>query len=261
MDVPIRVVGIATTSFWILLIAIFATAAYSVKDLQFSFGKAYVGLTDNHLLITMPANILNKGYYSIGYINVTTQILDLEGNSLAMGRTFKRVLPKGESITVYHNVSLDLADLFAASTYLFNDSQFNVKAWIGLKLAEAIPVQAQTDFSLPWGAPLYNFSLGTPAIQAIDQIVDPLRVCAIVPMSFENHAVFDIVGNVSVRMFNSRESLVGESLTFFSVPQNSQHRDTLQFVVNLDQVTASGQFEIQFATEYFSYGPLVIPYG
>ena len=261
MNVPIRVIGIATTFFWVFLIAIFATAAYSVKDLSLNFGEPEVSFTDSRLLFALPIHIINRGYYDIGNFNVTTQILDLDGYALATGRTFERVVPKGGLTTVYHNVSLGLADLFAASNYLFNDSQFNVKAWVGLKLAEAIPVQAQTNFSFPWGAPFYDFALGTPTIAVTDPVADPFRVRASVPMSFENHALFDLVGNVSVKMINSGGSIVGESLTVFSVPQNSPYSGTLQFEVNAGQVTPSGRFEVYFAAEYFSHGPVVIPYG
>jgi hypothetical protein len=261
MNVPIRVIGIATTFFWIFLIAIFATAAYSVKDLSLNFGEPEVSFTDSRLLFALPIHITNRGYYNIGNFNVTTQILNLDGYVLATGRTYERIIPKGRLTTVYHNVSLDFADLLAASTYLFNDTQFTVKAWVGLKLAEAIPVQAQTNFSFPWGAPFYNFALGTPTITIIDPVADPFHVRATVPMSFENHAAFDLVGNVSVRMLNSRDSVVGESVTVFSVPQNSPYTGALQFDANIGQVTPSGRFEVYFATEFFSHGPEVIPYG
>ena len=51
MNVPIRMLGVATTIFWILLAAFIALAAYSVKDLNFNLGEPEFSAAPNGDLI------------------------------------------------------------------------------------------------------------------------------------------------------------------------------------------------------------------
>lgn len=257
MNVPIRIIGVATTFFWIFLIAFFATAAYSVKDLQFSFGEPQISI-GNELLFSLPVHVLNKGYYDIGAFNVTTCILDSDNNTLAKGSTFERVLLRGVEVTVYHNMSLNIDHLLdQAPEYLFNDSEFTIGAWVGLRLAQVIPVQAQSNFSFPWGAPFYGFAVGAPSFSAVELT----RIQASVPVSFENHAFFDLAGNITLRLYNSYGMLIGEESLVFSVPQHSPYNGNVEFEVTADEVTPSGWFEVFFSSELFSYGPMVVSYG
>jgi hypothetical protein len=84
-------------------------------------------------------------------------------------------------------------------------------------------------------------------------------------MSFENHAAFDLVGNIRVGLYDGSDALLGESQSIVSVPQSSSHNGDLEFYVPLNVASLSasqdGRFEVYFSTPFFEYGPLVIPYG
>jgi hypothetical protein len=84
-------------------------------------------------------------------------------------------------------------------------------------------------------------------------------------MSFENHAAFDLAGDIRVELFDSAGSLLGESQTLFYVPQHSSYDGNLEFQVPLSAASLatvqSGHFNVYFSTPLFEYGPLVIPYG
>jgi hypothetical protein len=259
MNVTIRMIGMATTFFWIFLIAFSASAMYSVKDVYFDFEKPQISITaDSELLLSLPINIVNNGYYDIGPFHITTEVSDVDGNLITRGSTLIPIIRKGIGVNGFHNITLDINDLLTnRSYYLFDDTGLRIAEFVNLKIAEIIPIQASTNFSIPWGAPLYNFTLGKPETETFD--LTHFKV--IIPISFENHAFYDIFGNIQISMYNSAELFVGQGQTEIEVPQYSPYNGLVEFYVSMTEFTSSGHFEVFFQTQLFNYGPLVIPYG
>jgi hypothetical protein len=259
MQVSIRMIGIATTFFWIFLIIFSVSAFYSVKDLQFAFGEPQMSLTsDNELLFSLPITIANHGYYDIGFFKIMTEILDDEGFIIMQGSTLVPIIVKDEKVVITHNMTIDVDDMLESSqSYLFNDSDLKIYAMVGMRLAELIPVQASTNLSMPWGAPLYNFVLG----EAQYEPYNLTHFSVTVPISFENHAFFDLAGTILVRMYNNTGSLLGRGTTNIETVQHSPYNGLIRFYVSTVGITESGHFEVYFQTPLFKYGPLVIPYG
>ncbi len=259
MKIPIRIIGVATTFFWIFLIAFSVSAVYSVKDLQFDFGEPQIGVTsDNKILFSLPITIINKGYYNIGFFNVTTEVSDKKDFTIARGTTFIPIVKKGEGITTTHNATIDVNDLLQSNqNYLFNDTELKILEVVSMRIAEVIPVQASTNLSIAWGAPLYNFTLGEIEYAICNQT----HLRAIITISFENHAFFDLTGSIQICMYNSTDMLVGEGQTTIEAQQSSPYHGYLELCVLTAEMTESGYFEVCFLTPFFSYGPLVIPYG
>lgn len=259
MRIPTKMIGIATTFFWMFLIAILITAAYSAKDLQFKFGQPQLGTTsDNKLLVSIPITIINKGLYNIDYFNITTKILDQNGFEITNGSTFIPVIGKGQEVTATHNMTVDVNDLLQRNrNYLFNDTELGINEIESIRIAEIIPVQASTNVSMPWGAPLYNFTLGQYQYTPINYT----QVSVTIPISFDNHASFDLNGSIRVRMYNSTNGLIGRGRTNIEVLQNSPYNGYVELIVQTTGMTESGRFEVYFSTSFFDYGPIVIPYG
>jgi len=251
-------ISIATTFFWIFLIVFLVSAVYSFKDVRFDFGEPQIGLTsDNKILFSLPVTIDNKGYYNIGCFNVTTEILDREGFMITRASTFIPVIEKNRLIMVAHNVTIDVNDLLQNSQdYLFNDTELEMCETVSIKLAEVIPVQASTNLSMPWGAPLYNFTLGEIEYAGFNGT----RMTATIPISFENHASFDLTGSIQICMYNGTNILVSEGQTTIETPQNTQYRGHIELNVPIAGATENGSFEAYFLTPLFKFGPLVIPY-
>jgi len=251
-------ISIATTFFWIFLIVFLVSAVYSVKDVRFDFGEAQIGLTsDNKILFSLPIAIDNKGYYNIGCFNVTTEILDKEGFMITRASTFIPVIEKSRQAMATHNVTIDVNDLLQNSQdYLFNDTELEVHETVGIKLAEVIPVQASTNLSMPWGAPLYNFTLGKIEYAGFNGT----HMTATIPINFENHASFDLTGNIQMRMYNSINILVSEGQTTIEAIQNISYQGDVELNVPITEITENGYFEVYFSTLFFDFGPLVIPY-
>lgn len=259
MRIPIRMIGIATTFFWIFLIAFFVSAVYSVKDVHFDFGEPQMDVTsDNKVVFSLPVSIANGGFYNIGSFNISTEISDKEGFTITRGSTFVLVIKKNDVVTITHNMTTDVNDLLQRDkNYLFNDTELKIYEALSMRIADVIPVQASTNFSMPWGAPLHNFTLGKPAYAPYNSTHFRITV----PISFENRAFFDLVGNVQIQMYNSADILVGEGQTNIEAHHNSPYHGYLELYVSMVGMSESGHFDVYFLTPLFNYGPLVIPYG
>ncbi|MGB9714274.1 MAG: hypothetical protein ACPLZC_04765 [Candidatus Bathyarchaeales archaeon] len=259
MNLTIRMIGIATTIFWIFLAAFLVSAAYSIKDLHFNFGEPQINMTsENKLLFSLPINIINEGYYTIGAFNTTTQLLDSNGNLIATGSTFVSNIGRGENLTTSHNMTIEIGELLQHSdNYLFNDSELEVAVFAGMRLAELVPVGVSTNLSIPWGAPFYNFTLGEPNNERFNRT----HLQVTVPISFENHAFFDVAGNIEIKMYNSSGVLVGENQVSFEAPQHASYNGYIELFVPITSFTSDGHFEAYFLTSVFNYGSMVIPYG
>lgn len=252
-------IGIATTFFWIFLIAFSVSAAYSAKDIQFSFGDPQTGMNaDNELFFSLPITIINRGFYNIGNFNVTSRIADRDGLEITRGSTLIPVIRRDEEVRAFHNLTFDVDDLLQRDqNYLFHDGEIRIHEAVGLRLAEIIPVQAEANFTVPWGAPLYNFAIGEPQYSAYNTT----HFRATVPISFENHAFFDLTGSIQLQMHNNMNRHTGYGETAFVATQHARYDGAVEFYVLMSGVTSSGRFEAYFFSPLFSYGPWVIPYG
>ncbi|MCW4053814.1 MAG: hypothetical protein NWE84_02685 [Candidatus Bathyarchaeota archaeon] len=263
MNVPIRMLGIATSIFWIMLISVVALAAYSVKDLDFDFGEPQLTVApDGELTLSLPLYINNRGYYSLKEFHLSTVFSDTEGAEISRDNTFAPVIAHGENTTILHNITLSMVSLLEkGEQYMFNDNSLNISVTAGLNFAELFPAQISTNFAFPWGAPFYNFALGEPSYEQVDLT----QVTIAVPMSFENHALFDIAGNIKIEIYDRADSLVGESQTPVYVSQNSAYEGEVEFNVPMSSSsfsrTQNGYFNVYFDVILLEYGPLVIAYG
>lgn len=262
MNVPIRILGIATTIFWIILAAFLASAAYSLKELSFGVGQPQFSATSSHdLVVTLPLFIDNRGYETLRNFNLTTVFSNAEGVEISRASSFLPTIPSGQNTSILHNTTLSLDSMAEhASQYLFEDANLTCQVTAGLNFAEIVPAQLSANVTFPWGAPLYNFKLGGPQISGSN----PTYFAAKVPLSFENHAAFDLGGNVTVKLFTGQDTFLAESQTAINVANHTRYSGSLSFSVPASAVSTgsvSGHFEVYFSTTMFDYGPVVIPYG
>jgi hypothetical protein len=262
MNVPIRMLGIATVILWVFLVGFIAVAGYSFKDLKFGAGEPQFSTSpDGELLFSLPINIDNQGVCSLKDLNITTVFSDAEGSKIATASTFVPVIPHGQNTTIFHNVSLNVQDLVGKEEYLFEDESMAAEVTAGLTFAELLPVEISTNFTYPWGAPFYGFTLGELSFSPVNATHGSVTV----PVSFENHAAFDVDGEMNVKLCGGDGAVLGGSQTIFDVPQHSSYAGDLELCVPLDSAASAmvqgGYFDVYFSTGLFDYGPLVIPYG
>ncbi|MBT0160612.1 hypothetical protein G4O51_11595 [Candidatus Bathyarchaeota archaeon A05DMB-2] len=262
MNVPIRMLGIATVILWVFLAAYIAVAANSFKDLNFGAGEpVFSASTNGELLFAMPLYIDNRGVCSLKDLNIITVFSDAEGAEISIASTTVPLVLHGQNTTVFHNVSLNMKDLLNKEEYLFDDGDLAASITAGLTFAELLPVEISKNFTYPWGAPFYGFTLEQASFRLINATHGSINV----PVSFENHAAFNITGNMRIELCGSDDSVLGVAQAVFDVPQQSVYAGDLKFIVPLDSASPTalrgGYFNVYFSTSLFEYGPLVIPYG
>jgi hypothetical protein len=259
MRYTVRALGWATKILWILIIAFSATSVYSALNVKIGFGEFQVFVSDETVVISIPLSTNNTGLYDLSELNITAVVMDYNGSLLSTSTTFVPLVPRGSNVETAHNISISLDDILSmAQTYLFNDTVFNVNMSAKLIFAHAIPFQVSMNMTMPWGAPLYNFSVG----QISYDFHNLTHQTIIVPISFENHSpYFGVNGTMQVEIYNSRGEVAGFETLSMDVPPQSRYDGQVELIVDISKLTPSGEVHFFFETSVFSFGPVVIPYG
>lgn len=262
MKVPIRMISVATSFIWVLLIIFSASAIYSMKDIRVDLGKPQTTITTDHELVSnFPIGIVNNGYYNLDDFNISTEIHDLQKSTIAQGFTFISVIRNGETLNTTNQMRTNLTNMLQThQNLIFDDTELQISATVSMKVAELISLKVSSNLTMPWGAPLYNLTFAAPKLTA--QIgpnsTNYYRVA--IPITFENHAFFDLTGTVLLAMYNNTNIPTDTGKIVLNVTQQSSYQADLELDVPVADTTRSGHFEIFFATSFFNYGPLVIPW-
>ncbi len=258
MRVPIRIIGIATSAIWAFLIIFMVTAIYSMKDVRLNIGQFQNSMTqDNQLLLSFPISIVNTGFYNLAQFNISTLVLSANGSMLAKGSTFIPIVVHDRTVNVTHDLTLNLTDLLLANRdMLFDDTELSTNMTVSMRAAEAIPILASSNISIPWGAPLYNLHIGNPEFS----IYNATHSRVLVPLSFENHAFFSLTGNVQLHVYNSANVQVTQITMDFNVLEHSPYKGNVELYIP-SGTTSRVHFEMFFTFPFLNYGPLVVPYG
>jgi hypothetical protein len=258
MDIPIKMIDFATATCWVFLIMFCVSAVYSVKDLGLSIGNPQTGITsDSKILFSFPVEIANNGFYDIGSFNFTTEVLSESGSTITEGSTLIPTIGKGVKLSILHNMTLDINRLLQSDQEcLFNDTQLDTVESVGMKIGAIIPVQASGNFSISWGAPFHDFKLGNRQYSELNYT----HTQVIVPMGFDNHAFFDVTGEILLQMYDNTGQLIGHGQTLIEAEQHSHYEGHIELAV-ATSITRTGRFELEFQTPLFSSTSKVIPYG
>jgi hypothetical protein len=258
MRVPIRIIDIATSAFWIFLIIFSASVVYSVKDFRVNLGQEQTSATeDNELLFSFPVSVVNSGLYEIADLNFSKTILDNTGSTIVGGSIYIPVIGQGQTINFTKSVKLNVTDLLQThQSLLYNDTDLTTITRLSMLVAGVIPVKASSNSSMPWGAPLYNLTVGTPQSAMFNATYSLVTV----PLSFENHAFFNLTGTVWLRAYGPTNELIGQGQTDIEVTQNSPYNGNLEVIVPLGAGSIA-RLEVFFVTTFFSYRQEIAPHG
>ncbi len=263
MNVPIRMLGIATSIFWIILVAFIASSAYSLKDLNLQVGEAkLVPGHDGEIVLTMLFSIYNGGSYTLQGFDLTTVFLNAEDIEISRATSALPQIQQRQNATFLHNATLNLNRLAEQdNNCIFDDSSLTCTVIAGLNFAELLPATLSANVSFPWGAPFYNIELGTPQVGRGNSSHTTVKV----PLSYENHAAFNIAGSLKIRLIGADGTPLAETQKPVNSTRGMSYSGNVYFSVPTASVplssNPSGTFEVYFSTSVFDYGPAVIPYG
>jgi len=253
MKIVIRMLKIATIILWVIILFFSATAVYSVTQLGVSTGEPEILPSVTGIRFSLPFSINNGGYYEIADLNLTTRVTDQQGTLLDETETFVHSIPPETNLTENHEISIGLNDIFSVNQtlLLLEDTDFNVEVFAGLNFAHAVPVQLSLNTSIPWGAPFANFEIQETTVSDYNET----HVHAIIPIRFENHAILDVSGTLSIEAYN----ILGQSIGFGTTTINALsgygvYADIPVYVRQHDvsSLTSSGRFHVVFQTVMFT---------
>ncbi len=258
MKQAVRALGWATSIFWIMLLLFTITAVYSAFQISPGFGDPSVSASGDTLIVSLPFDLYNGGFYDISRFNITTVVSDNHGSEISSSSTFVATISKGENTSITHNMSLSIGQMASSdlSFLLFNDSELNVTAILGLTYANAFPFEITVNISMPWGAPLANLAIRDISITPFNST----HVRAVVPLSFENHSYLEMSGTARLEIIDETGNVAGEGATIFYAPSESRFETNVE-VILLSGTSSIREARLYFQTPLFTYGPVVIPLG
>ncbi len=253
MKIAVRMLSIATIILWLVILFFSVTAVFSVTNLGVNIGEVQMLPSTKGITFSLPFSITNNGYYELADLNLTTRVTDPNGTVLDLSETFVPSIPQGTHVNAPHTIPIDI-DSFISMDHIplmLNDSYFNVEIFACLNFARAVPVQLSTNTTIPWGAPLAQFSIGNISISPHNRT----HVEATIPISFENHAVVDIAGTLKIEVYNDSQELITSGLTTISVPSHHSYADSISAYVKQQDVlklTSNGNRHMIFETPMFT---------
>jgi hypothetical protein len=225
MKIAIRMLSIAAIVLWIVVLFFSVTAVYSVMNLGIDVGEVQMLPSSNGIAFSLPFGIINNGYYELADLNLTTRVADQNGTVFDVTETLVSSIPRGSNVNATHTISVDLDDILSMDhvSLLLNDSFFNVEIFAGLNFARAVPVQLSTNATIPWGAPFGHFSIGTISVSPHNGT----HVEARIPVSFENHAVIELTGTLTVEVYSDSNERITSGTASINIPSQQSYADRL----------------------------------
>ena len=221
-----------------------------MKDFRVNLGQEQISTTlDHELLFSFPVSVVNTGLYEIADLNFSKTILDNTGSTVAGGSIYIPVIGQGQTINFTKNVELNVTDLLQThQSLLYDDTNLTTITTLSMLVAGVIPVQASSNSSMPWGAPLYNLTVGTPQSAGFNATHSLVTV----PLSFENNAFFNLTGTVWLRAYGTTNELIGQGQTDIEAAQSCPYNGNLEVIVPLGAGSIA-RLEVFFVTTFFSY--------
>jgi hypothetical protein len=251
MRQSVRALGWAITLSMLLTFAFLVTAIYSmvqtmIESRGIGIGEVRAEFSDGRLTLSIPLTINNTGYYDISNFNVTLLLKGPDGTVISSQSTLLERVERGSTATSWSNLTIDMAELLSDMEYLlFNDSEFKLDMLLSFRYAYALTFQVSAaNISIPWGAPLYNFSItgvGVPYnISLTECLID-------VYFGFENHSPFSVEGTLRLEIYNDGGEYLGSGVQTINVPPRQGFSGYVTVhIENLLKYTGSGYIKVSF---------------
>lgn len=235
MNITIRMLSIATIILWLVILFFSVTAVYSVMNLSVNLGEVQSLPSTSGITFSLPFSIDNNGYYEITDLNLTTRVTNLNETLINQTETFVQSIPQNTTVNATHTIPINL-DNIASLNYahlLFEDSEFNVEIYVGLNFARAVPVQLSTNATIPWGAPLADFSVGNISVSSLNLT----HAEALATISFENHGILNLIGTLKLEFYNDSKSLITLGEIIIDAPSQQSYSDNIIMYISLEDAS------------------------
>jgi len=227
------------------------------------FGEYKLEWDEENIHLLIPLLVNNTGLFPISNMVLTTNVSDCEGMRITGSETVLPHVREGDAKRETQTLRLSMKALISEKTphLLFNDSQLRMDAAIRFTYAYLVSLKIQLPYTpLPWGAPLFNLSVGKPTGSAS---FNATHHKVNLPLNFENHAPITLEAVRLTLLNDQRESLASKRMTLGVGPMEG-FADSFEIFIeerDLQRLTERGFVRLFFQTSEFSFGPVEIPYG
>ena len=259
MKQVIKALGWLSRLIWVVVILLPITFGLSMEKLfrpdVIGFGEVTTSFSDNKVCISMPFCVNNTGYYDISNVNLTTVLKDKKGGIIAQGETFILAIRAGSKVNASHNIYVSLDKLSGDMEYLlFNDTLLDLNASFSLRFAHVLGVTLNTNLTVPWGAPIHNFTVSTVTY-------DPVTQKLSISVTFENHSPLTVEGNLHIILYNANNETIGNQYLSLEVASQDLFVGSVEIPVDTSKITESGYMFLYFGTKEFTAGPIRKEWG
>jgi hypothetical protein len=243
---PKRSLSIAFVAGSILFLLLTASVAFSAMRLQVSIGEPSYTIDGQNYTLSVPINISNNGLFDLQNFQVNTTVFDGETELFNSSALVPNIAHESES-KLTHNLTVNLPDFLRNhQKFLFNDAKLQAAKRFHLVFARLLPVGLDFNDTFDWRAPLSGFNASDLEFESVNLTTELVSF----NVSFNNHALFPVAGNVNVSVFDGTERVAGESLQL-SVHSEDSYGSTIQLwiptTVHVTRVT------ITIRTDFFSW--------
>jgi len=244
--------SIATIILWLITIFFMVTAVYSVVQLDLTIGEVYVSPSSDGINFFLPFSIINNGYYDLDNLNLTTHITDPDEKLSIHSNTLIPLIPQGTTLNATHRVLVDLDTITSIEhvPLLLNDSYFETEIFVSLNFARAIPIQVSTNTTIPWGAPLSHFSLGSISFSSFNST----HVQATMHVSFGNHATLNLIGTLKLEFYSDSQELLAYGESAINVSSQRDYNGEIRVYAkqeDLPKIPPRGNVQVTLETPMF----------
>ena len=191
------------------IVAFVALAGYSASQLRVHGDPSSTAgngqLVSSALEFHAQVNVSNPGWMAFHAVGSTIVLSDPNGTVLGGGGSLPVDLPAGSTTAIIVHYQVPLAVLQTDSYLVTRDAQLPIQVWVNGTYASLFPFSLTVRSNYSWGAPLFGLQVtpGSPAPGPNGTVLVPIQV------TFENHAPFDDVGNVTLRLLDSSGAVCG----------------------------------------------------
>ena len=243
MRQTIKALSWAIRILWIFALLLPITVAVSLLKLAetgtMGVRQSEASYSNNIFSLIPPFYISNTGFYDLTDVNFTVSVNDAVGK-LSAASALIPMVKAGSIVNSSLTINVSVAKLSPRTfALLTNDTNLNLDVSSSFGLAHAITFGLSTNFSQPWRAPFYNFTVLAITYNAS-------RAQLSISISFENHASYPLDGSFTLQACNNRSKRIGYFQDEVNVQPSAPFSGSYEFGIDDAELTTNNYVGLYF---------------
>jgi len=227
LRLTVRAIGWIIILLWIVTLTLPVSVVFSLMRLaegkNLGFQEPTFNFSDGNISINMAIYVNNTGFYDISEANVIVRLSKADKPIATISESLPNI-PAGQRVNASLSFTASLNEIFQKDrTLLTGDAELDGCAVLNFRVAYAIAFNIVNNFSTHWGAPFHNLTCKPLGYNEATHTFSFF-------VSFNNHAFFPIRGPLIIKLYNSDNAEIGETLLDLDVPSGEVFEKTVDVV-------------------------------